>query len=153
MQLTTVASHEHSAGHSASIRQIAACRVRYSSDPTAPHRFNNVSYTPHNQLGTKLCRYKWHSAGRFPAPAISDAKISIFISNKIYGSNFIKQHPETVVVLNYQNADCSLGLITNYCHLLQFSAHPRSLWCNPERFCKTRTDDSLSAIYLSRLCC
>ena len=29
-------------------------------------------------------------------------------SSKIYGSNFIKQHSETVMVLNYQNADCSL---------------------------------------------
>jgi len=27
--------------------------------------------------------------------------------NKIYGNNFIKQHSETVMVLNYQNADCS----------------------------------------------
>jgi len=33
--------------------------------------------------------------------------INIF-SNKIYGSNFIKQHSETVMVWNRQNADCSL---------------------------------------------
>jgi len=30
------------------------------------------------------------------------------ILNKIYGNNFIKQHSETVMVWNYQNADCSL---------------------------------------------
>ena len=42
----------------------------------------------------------WH---RFPGPAISNAKI--YISNKIYQSNFIKQHSETVTVWNYQNAD------------------------------------------------
>jgi len=29
---------------------------------------------------------------RFPGLVISSAKISIYFSNKIYGSNFIKQH-------------------------------------------------------------
>ena len=42
----------------------------------------------------------------FPGLAIFTAKILIYFSNKIYGSNFIKQHSETVMVLNYQNADC-----------------------------------------------
>jgi len=47
---------------------------------------------------------------RFPALAISSAKISIYFSskNKVNGSNFIKQHSETVMVLNYRNADCTL---------------------------------------------
>jgi len=45
---------------------------------------------------------------RFPGLAISNAKILIYFSNKIYGSNFIKPHSETVMVWNYQNADCSL---------------------------------------------
>jgi len=46
---------------------------------------------------------------RFPGKAISNAKILIYFSNKIYGrSFFIKQHSETVMVWNYQNADCSL---------------------------------------------
>jgi len=35
---------------------------------------------------------------RFPGLAISNAKILIYFSKKIYGSNFIKQHSETVVV-------------------------------------------------------
>ena len=36
---------------------------------------------------------------QFPGQAmISSAKILIYFSNKIYGSNFIKQHSETVVV-------------------------------------------------------
>ena len=39
--------------------------------------------------------------------AISNDKILVYFSN-IYGSNFIKQHSETVIVWNYQNADCSL---------------------------------------------
>jgi len=39
---------------------------------------------------------------------ISNAKILIYFSNKIYGSNFINQHSETVMVWNYQNTDCSL---------------------------------------------
>ena len=45
---------------------------------------------------------------RFPGLAISNAKIWIHFSNKINGSNFIKEHPETVMVRNYQSADCSL---------------------------------------------
>jgi len=45
---------------------------------------------------------------RFPGLAISIGKILICFSNKIYGSSFIKQHSETVMVLNYQNADYSL---------------------------------------------
>ena len=38
----------------------------------------------------------------------------LYLSNKIYGSNYIKQHSETVTVWNYQNADCSLRN-TFYC--------------------------------------
>ena len=35
-------------------------------------------------------------------------KIFIYVANKIYGSKFIKQHAETVMVWNYhQNVDCS----------------------------------------------
>jgi len=51
---------------------------------------------------------------RFPEPAVSNAKISIYFSNKIYGSNFIKQHSETVMVWNCQNADYGLRKKT-YC--------------------------------------
>ena len=40
---------------------------------------------------------------RFPGQAISSAKILIYLSNKIHGSNFIKQYSETVMVWNYQN--------------------------------------------------
>jgi len=40
--------------------------------------------------------------------AICNAKILIYFSHKIHGSNFIKQHSETVMVWHYQNADCSL---------------------------------------------
>jgi len=35
---------------------------------------------------------------RFPGLAISNAKILIYFSNKIYGSNFSKEHSETVMV-------------------------------------------------------
>jgi len=45
---------------------------------------------------------------RFAGLAISVAEILIHFSNKIHGSSFIKQHSETVMVLNYQNADYSL---------------------------------------------
>ena len=43
--------------------------------------------------------------------AICNAKILIYIfSNKIHGSNFITQHSETVMIRNYQNADCILKI-------------------------------------------
>jgi len=45
---------------------------------------------------------------RFPGLAISSAKIWIYLSDNIYENNFIKQHSGTVMVWNYQNADCSL---------------------------------------------
>jgi len=48
---------------------------------------------------------------RFPGLAISNAKILIHFSNKIYGSNFIRHHLEAVMVWNYQNADCVLRKI------------------------------------------
>ena len=51
---------------------------------------------------------------RFPGLAISSAKILVYFFNKIYGSNFTKQHSETVIVRKYQNADCSLTKIC-YC--------------------------------------
>jgi len=35
---------------------------------------------------------------RFPGLAISSAEILIFFSKKIYGSSFVKQHSETVMV-------------------------------------------------------
>jgi len=55
-------------------------------------------------------RKRADTIGTVPVPwaGYSNAKILIYFSNKIYGSNFIKQHSETIMVLNYQNADCSL---------------------------------------------
>jgi len=49
----------------------------------------------------------WHTAGSlcWPFPML---KYKYIFADKIYGSNFIKQHSETVMVWNYQNADCSL---------------------------------------------
>jgi len=44
---------------------------------------------------------------RFHGLAISNAKILIYFSNKIHGSNFIKQRSETVMVWNWQDADRS----------------------------------------------
>jgi len=62
--------------------------------------------------------------GTVPVPrglAISNVKILIYFSNKMYGSNFIKQHSETAPVRSYQNADCSEK---NF--FVSFSAHFRS---------------------------
>ena len=42
-----------------------------------------------------MCRYNWHSAGSlgWPFPVL---KYKYIFSNKIYGSNFIKQQSGTV---------------------------------------------------------
>jgi len=67
-----------------------------------------------------------------PVLAISIAKIVIYIfSNKIYGSNFIQQHSETILGRNYQNAGCSSRKQFYRVIYCNFSAHFRSL--NPPR--------------------
>ena len=43
----------------------------------------------------------------FSGLAISNAKTQIYFSSKMDGSNFIKQHSETVTVWNQATADCS----------------------------------------------
>jgi len=45
--------------------------------------------------GTKMRRYSWHSASGWPIPMLIYAYI---FSNKIYGSNFVKQHSKTAAV-------------------------------------------------------
>ena len=59
-----------------------------------------------------LCIIGYESAPihqcRFPGLAISSAKALIYFLYKIYGSTFIKQHTETVMVWNYRKAGCSL---------------------------------------------
>jgi len=51
-----------------------------------------------SDIGTKVCRYNWHSAGSlgWPVPML---KYKYIFSNKIYGSNFIKQHSESETVM------------------------------------------------------
>ena len=50
----------------------------------------------------------------FPGLAILNAKI--FLKLNIFGSTFIKQHSEIVMVWSYQNADCS-SLYYTYFHI------------------------------------
>ena len=42
--------------------------------------------------GNEVCRYKWHSAGALGWP------FPVLFFEKIYGSNFIKQHSKTVMI-------------------------------------------------------
>jgi len=51
---------------------------------------------------------------RFPGQVISNARIEIYFSNKIYGSNYIKQHSGSGMVWNYQTADCRFNKKLNY---------------------------------------
>jgi len=50
----------------------------------------------------------------------------------MYGSNFIKQQLETVVVRNYQNADCSLRK-ENYCVIYYNFRHIFIPCCNDNK--------------------
>ena len=71
----------------------------------------------------------------FPGLAISNDKIQMYFSNKIYGCNFIKQHSETVVIRNYQNADCSLKINIFMLFIVTFatlSFHISSFWWSKE---------------------
>ena len=58
------------------------------------------------------------ATGTVPVPWAGhfSAKILIYFSNKIYGNSVVKQRSGTVMVWNYQNADCILR--KTYCHLL-----------------------------------
>ena len=69
------------------------------------HGSSSVKYSKHNMQQNKQAKkeekldYKWHSAGSlgWPFPAVLKEKY-IFFQRKIYGSNFSKQHSETVTV-------------------------------------------------------
>ena len=71
------------------------------------YNWHNAGSLESDVQGTKVCRYNWHNAGSlgWPFPML---KISLYFSNKIHRSNFIKQHSETVMVWNFWNADCIL---------------------------------------------
>jgi len=56
---------------------------------------------------------------------VLNAKIWIYFSNKIYGNNLTKQHSDTVMVWNYQDADCSLR--KNIVSFIIMSTHFRFL--------------------------
>ena len=62
--------------------------------------------------------------GRFPGLAISNAKILIYLSNKIHGSNLSnitwKLNKITIMAWNYQKADCSLRKKYLLCHFCNF---------------------------------
>jgi len=56
-------------------------------------------------IGKESVRCNWHSAGSLGWPFLM-LKYK-YTLKKIKSSDFIKQHSETVMVWNYQNADCS----------------------------------------------
>ena len=56
---------------------------------------------------TKVCRYKWHSAGSlgWPFPMLKHKFIfQIKYTEAVLSNNYTRS--ETVMVCNYQNADC-----------------------------------------------
>jgi len=63
-------------------------------------RARNIAWTLHHsrtEIGNESAPIQLAQC-RFPGLAISNAKIFIYFSKKIYGSNFIEQHSETVIV-------------------------------------------------------
>jgi len=54
----------------------------------------------------------------FPGLASLNAEILIYFSNKIHVNNVIKQHSETAMVWNFQDADCSQRKKNVLCYLL-----------------------------------
>ena len=66
------------------------------------------------QLSRRRFTQHKKSVLRFNIGAICSRKMLIYFPNEIHGSNFIKQHSETVMLRYYQNADCSLRK-KNYC--------------------------------------
>ena len=66
---------------------------------------------------TEVCRYNWHSAGSLCWPfSISMLKYKCIFANKIYGSNFIKQHLETGMIWKYQKSKMLIAVSKkNYC--------------------------------------
>jgi len=59
----------------------------------------------------------------------------VFFSNKIYGSNFVKRHSETVMVWNYQNADCSLKINMTVLFITIFGTLPFPIAADRARQC------------------
>ena len=82
--------------------QSRSCCMSTASSLLASSAARDQQYR--RQQGTIVCRYNRHSAGSlyWPFPML---KVFIYLSNKIYGSNFITQRSESVVAWNYQNAD------------------------------------------------
>jgi len=78
------------------------CRNAVRVPPVA----NDTVYLPERRSGSKI--FAGTAFHRVPAPLRPWLKVNIFFKRPtIYGSNFIKQHSETLTVRN-QNADCSL---------------------------------------------
>ena len=69
---------------------------------------------------TQVCRYNMAQC-RLHGLAIFNIKTMNIFSDKIYGSNFIKQHSETVMIWNYQNADCTFA--KNFFCVMNCSGH------------------------------
>jgi len=73
---------------------------------------------------------------RFPELAMPNVKMVIYLSNKMYGSNVIKQHSETVIVWNYQNDDCSLiKIIVSFVIIFGTLSFPMGTWAHNVLFC------------------
>jgi len=78
--------------------QPAICVLRVRRDGREPARRAGPSAaTEMSAMGTKVCRYNWHSVGSRGWP-FAALKYKCIFRNKTCGSNFIKRHSETVTV-------------------------------------------------------
>ena len=91
----------HTAVHAADVMQATHCNILQS--PVYISIYLSVCLLPTPACVGRLSVKKETAPiqlaqCRFPGLAISNAKILVYFSNKIYGSNFIKRHSETVMV-------------------------------------------------------
>jgi len=94
------------------------CRQRHTRKTTHPRRAKSSLRTSKHAPADGKERKCADTTGTVLVPRASHFQwwnIEIF-SSEIHGSNFIKQHSETLTVWNWKNADCSLKNI--WCHLL-----------------------------------
>jgi len=82
-------------------------RQGYTMSQCIRKRFLRMRTRSQTTCGHRKCA---DTTGTVPVPWAAHFqcwKLLIYFSNKLYGSNFIKQYSETVMAWNYQNADCS----------------------------------------------
>ena len=97
-----------------------------------PHSNESVLTQKEKTTDIKLQNYKnYKTTKKATKILVVNKKLKLCFSNKIYGSNFIKQHSETAIVRHFQNADCRSKNIFIGLFIIIFGTRPSPLtFCN-----------------------